>query len=41
MPAREFTSWRLLRKLGFAPSDDPATRRGARLLAFEAAEVVD
>lgn len=40
-PRENSASWRLLRKLGFMPSEDPATRRGARLLAFEATEVVD
>jgi ribosomal-protein-alanine N-acetyltransferase len=38
-PRENSASWRLLRKLGFAPCEDPAARRGARLLAFEAAEV--
>ncbi len=40
-PRENSASWRLLKKLGFAPSDTPATRKGATLLALEAPVAVE
>jgi RimJ/RimL family protein N-acetyltransferase len=40
-PRENSASWRLLRKLGFAPSAAAANRKGAKLLVFEAPAEVD
>ncbi|WP_298359084.1 GNAT family N-acetyltransferase [Rhodoblastus sp.] len=40
-PRENSASWRLLKKLGFAPSEDAATRKGASLLIFDAPAIVD
>jgi len=40
-PRENAASWRLLKRLGFSPSGATGARKGAQLLIFEAAAIVE